>query len=611
MKTAQEQKRRSTWRGLAKLVSFAGRYKGIFAAMVVMTLLCSGVDTLLPLFQKYAIDHFIGKGVLDTLLPFILLYVFMVVIKAAGNYYSTYFASYVEMYVGRDLKQMGFDHLQTLSFSYFNRNSVGYIHARIMSDTERIGSMCSWGMMDVVWEITYLIGAVAVMFSLNWKLALLVLVMLPVAAVAVMFFNGRLVRIQREIREINSHITGGFNEGITGAKTVKSLVAEEKLYKDFSGLTGKMKRMTVRATRYRSLLMAIILFATSMALALVLQQGGYITMEGVMEIGTLSTFMSYAITMMDPVQGLIEIFSEVITVQVNIERLTNLLETSSDVTDTPEVIERYGDSFCPKRENWEPLEGDIRFEDVTFRYPDGDVNVLEHFDLTVPKGACIAIVGETGAGKSTIVNLVCRFFEPTEGRVLIDGRDARERSQLWLHSSIGYVLQTPHLFSGTVLDNLRYGNPEATPEEIQEAVRLVSAQDVIAKLEKGFDTDIGEGGDMLSTGEKQLLSFARAILAKPKILILDEATSSIDTLTESRIQAAIGKVIEGRTSFIIAHRLSTIRNADEILVVRDGQIVERGDHRSLLRRRGYYYDLYMEQYQEDSLKQVFDGTSDI
>ena len=267
----------------------------------------------------------------------------------------------------------------------------------------------------------------------------------------------------------------------------------------------------------------------------------------------------------------------------------------------------YGDAFEPKKENWEPLYGDITFDDVSFRYPDGEEYVLEHFNLHVPQGTNIAIVGETGAGKSTLVNLVCRFFEPTSGRILIDGVDARERSQLWLHSNIGYVLQTPHLFSGSVLENLRYGNPEATMEQIEAAVKSVSADEVIARMDKGYDSDVGEGGDLLSTGEKQLISFARAVLADPRIFVLDEATSSIDTVTEKKIQDAIRHLMKGRTSFVIAHRLSTIRQADLILVIRDGKIVEKGTHPELIGRRGEYYRLYTRQYQEDVALRVFEG----
>ena len=281
------------------------------------------------------------------------------------------------------------------------------------------------------------------------------------------------------------------------------------------------------------------------------------------------------------------------------------MEREPLIKDTPEVIKKYGTVFDPKRENWEPIQGHITFDDVTFRYPDGVENVLEHFSLDIPAGTTVAIVGETGAGKSTLVNLACRFFEPTEGRILIDGKDYRERSMLWLHSSIGYVLQTPHLFSGSVRDNIRYGRLDATDEEIEAAAKLVSAHDAIMHMENGYDSDVGEGGDQLSTGEKQLISFARAVLADPRIFVLDEATASIDTKTEELIQHAISTLLENRTSFLIAHRLSTIRHADLILVVRAGKIIEQGTHEELLQNKGYYADLYNKQFEQENVKHVF------
>jgi ATP-binding cassette subfamily B protein len=348
------------------------------------------------------------------------------------------------------------------------------------------------------------------------------------------------------------------------------------------------------------MLISTVTLMSSIALAVVLWQGQGLTREGIIRIGTLSVFVSYAVGMVEPLQFIIQNISGFIAIQVNIERLTNLLAEPAEVADTPEVIERYGDSFHPKYENWEKLEGDIEFRDVTFRYPDGEENVLEHFSLKVPRGQNIAIVGETGAGKSTLVNLVCRFYEPTEGVLLIDGRDARERSQLWLHRNLGYVLQTPHLFSGSVRDNLRYGRPEASDDEIMKALEMVSAREIVERM-GGLDSEVGEGGNRLSTGEKQLLSFARALLADPRLLILDEATSSVDTLTEKAIQNAIRVVTRGRTSFVIAHRLSTIVSADLILVVRDGKIVERGEHSELLKKRGSYYSLYKRQYEESIL----------
>ena len=421
----------------------------------------------------------------------------------------------------------------------------------------------------------------------------------------VMYFQGKLIVLNRKIREINSTITSNFNEGITGAKAIKTLVVEDKIQSDFEEDTLKMRRTSVHATHYSALFTSAITMMSSFALAIVLYMGGVITMEGVMQIGTLSVFLSYALGMMEPVQNIIVTLSELIAVQVNVERLTRLIQTESDVSDTPEVIRKYGDTFNPKKENWEPLIGDIEFKDVSFHYPDGEEYVLEHFNLKVPQGTNVAIVGETGAGKSTLVNLVCRFFKPTEGKVLIDGRDAADRSQLWLHSNIGYVLQTPHLFSGTVRDNLKYGKPDATEEEIWKALELVSADGIVKRMEKGLDSDVGEDGDMLSVGEKQLLSFARAILADPRILVLDEATASIDTVTEKAIQDAILTVIKGRTSFVIAHRLSTIVDADIILVVQEGKIIERGTHTELMDKKGFYYELFTRQFEEVSTEGAF------
>ena len=590
--------------GIPKLAPYLKPYKMLFFWMVVTGTVGSGMDAIIPLFQQHAIDHFIAEKTMDGIGGFLALYILVMLVQTATNYISAYGACKVELYIGRDLKREAFNHLQTLSFSYFNQNSVGYIHARVMSDTDRIASTLAWGLMEGVWYIAYLLFAVVMMFVLNWHLALCVMVIVPVLVVSGAYFQKKLVFFHRRVREQNSRITGAFNEGITGAKTTKTLVIEDKVEREFDGLTGEMKRMSVRAMHFRSVFMSTTAFAASVALAIVLWRGGIITKNGVMLIGTLSVFMNYAQGMMEPVQWLVQVMSSLVNVQVNVERVTRLLETESDVSDTPEVTEKYGDAFHPKKENWEPLYGDIEFQDVTFRYPDGSENVLEHFSLKVPQGTNVAIVGETGAGKSTLVNLVCRFFEPTQGRILIDGRDARERSQLWLHSNIGYVLQSPHLFSGTVRDNLRYGKPDATDEEIYEALRTVSADKVVEKMDKGLDSEVGEGGDLLSTGEKQLLSFARAIIADPRILVLDEATSSVDTMTEEIIRKAMGKVTAGRTSFIIAHRLSTVRDADVIIVVRDGKIVERGRHAELMKAHGYYCGLYTRQFEKEAAEAV-------
>ena len=587
--------------GIGRLLPYLKNVRNRIFIMLFFGLVGSATDIIIPLFQRYALDHFVGLGVLDTLIPFLFLYLLAILTAAGANYISCALATIIEMQVNRELRQAGFNHLQTLSFSYFNQNSVGYIHARLMSDTSRIGGLIGWTSVDCVWRVSYLIGAVVVMVVMNPKLAAMVLSVIPLLVILFSIFQKKLIRVNREVREVNSRITSNFNEGITGAKTIKSLAIEEKMENRFRKETGNMRTKSVQASRLRGLFAGTMNFASSVALAIVLWKGGYIATS---QIGTFSVFMSYAQGMMEPLRWLVDIVSDLITTQVNIERFTNLLAVKSDVIDTPEVVEKYGDTLNPKKENWEALKGDIEFRDVTFRYPDGEETVLEHFSLNIPFGTHLAIVGETGAGKSTLANLVCRFYEPTEGVLLIDGRDARERSQLWLHDAIGYVLQTPHLFSGTVRENLLMGNPNATEEQIWHAIRTVSAEEVIAHLENGLDTDVGEGGDLLSTGEKQLISFARAVLADPRILILDEATASVDTMTEAKIQAAMESVTAGRTSIMIAHRLSTVRNADMILVVRNGKIVEQGNHTELLKKRGYYYELYTRQYEDETTAQI-------
>ena len=587
--------------GIGKILPFLKNVRGQILVMVSLALVSSIVDIIIPQFQRYALDNYISKSSMDSIIPFVIAYLCVILLASVVNYISCAQATIVEMKVSRELRQTGFKHLQTLSFSYFNQNSVGYIHARLMSDTGRIGTLVSWELIDCTWRVTYLVGAIFVMFQMNAKLTLMVLTTLPLLVILFSIFQKRLIKVNRDVREVNSRITANFNEGIMGAKTIKSLAIEDKMEQRFTEETSTMRSKSIEASRLRGLFAGTMNLASSIALAIVLWKGGYIALE---EIGTFSVFMSYAQGMMEPLRWLVDIVATLITTQVNIERFTNLLAVKSDVVDTPEVVEKYGDCFEPKKENWEPIKGDIEFRDVTFQYPDGDETVLEDFNLKIPFGTHLAIVGETGAGKSTLVNLVCRFYEPTKGQLLIDGRDARERSQLWLHSAIGYVLQTPHLFSGTVRENLLMGNPNATEEQLWEAIRAVSAEEVIAHLEKGLDTDVGEGGDLLSTGEKQLISFARAILADPRILILDEATASVDTMTEAKIQAAMESVTAGRTALMIAHRLSTVRNADLILVVKNGRIVEHGTHSQLLAVKGYYHELYTRQYEDEATAKI-------
>lgn len=588
-----------------KMIPFFRPYKKHFAITIGLNVLLAAVDVLVPLFQSYAIDHFITPDTLDGIGRFLLAYVGMIVTQTICVYISVRSATIIEMNVGKDLKWAQFEHLQRLSFSYYNTTPVGYIHARVMSDTLRIAGMIAWGLVDMFWAFIYVVSVFVIMFFLNAQLALILLLIVPCIAVLTGYFQNKILHWNRKVRRINSQITSAYNEGITGVKTSKSMVIEQENETQFFEKTMEMHRAASRSARLNAVYIPLILFFSSVASAFVLARGGYMVQSDLMKLGTLSVFISYAIVIFEPIQQLARLLADLISCQANIERVTDLLEQKPNVTDREDVIEKYGDSFHPKRENWEKIKGDIVFEDVSFMYPDGKEYVLEHFNLYVPAGMNVAIVGETGAGKSTLVNLVGRFFEPTKGRILIDGIDYRERSQLWLHSQIGYVLQNPHLFSGTVRENIRYGRLDATDAEIEEAARRVSADEVVKKLEHGYESDVGESGGRLSTGEKQLISFARAILANPSIFVLDEATSSIDTQTEQLIQKATDQLLKGHTSFVIAHRLSTIRKADLILVVKDGQIIERGNHQELLKQKGYYYELYSKQFEEESAMQAF------
>ncbi|MEL7648856.1 MAG: ABC transporter ATP-binding protein [Sedimentibacter sp.] len=587
-----------------KLLRFFAPYRGKIAGVVVLMLFIASLDLSMPLFQKYAVDNFIVKKSTENLGLFALSYAAVLVTMAALVNIFARLAIEVEMHIGKDLRKEIFTHLQNLSLSYFNTTPVGYILARTLSDTNKIGTMIAWSIADVFWSVTYVAGAFTAMFLLNARLAAVVMAVIPVMAAVTVYFQKKMLLASRKLRKVNSRLTGSFNEGITGARTTKALVIEKKSLEEFKTVSRDMESSSIRMARLNAVYIPIIVFFGSAATAIVLARGGTLAMEDAMKIGTLSAFLAYAINIFEPVQQLAKTYTDVVALQANVERVTDLLEMEPLIKDSDEVIRVYGDSINPRKENWEEITGEIEFRNVTFRYPDGDEEVLKDFNLRIPAGTNVAIVGETGAGKSTLVNLACRFFEPTTGEILVDGKDYRERSQLWLHSKIGYVLQNPHLFSGSILENIWYGNLDASRDDVIKAAEIVSVNNIAEKLQHGYDSQVGEGGDKLSTGEKQLISIARAILAKPRIFVLDEATSSIDTQTEKLIQHGIDYLLKGRTSFIIAHRLSTIKKADVILVVRDGKIVEQGTHKSLIEMKGYYYELYTRQFEEEKTLEV-------
>ena len=586
----------SVWK---RLVAYALRRKATVVRLMLTLLVVSCADLLYPQLSRFAIDHFIEGHTTAGLPAFAALYAAVVVVQGLGVFFFVRGAGRLEMDISYDIRQDAFTRLQELSFSFYDTTSVGWLMARLGSDVARLSEMIAWSLVDLCWSGFFVVGIVVMLLAMNWKLGLLILSVAPVIAVLCVFFQRRILRQQRLVRAANSRITGAFNEGIMGAVTTKTLVREERSGQEFRELTGTMRTAAVRAALWGALFMPLIVCLGSVATAFALVRGGQLVFTGVLGLGTLAAFVSYTTQLFDPIQQLANILAEMQAAQASAERVLDLLDTEPEITDAPEVEALYGTSLAPKRENWPPITGKVEFRDVGFCYNTGE-RVLEHFDLTVQPGQTIALVGETGAGKSTIVNLVCRFYEPTEGQVLIDGADYRTRSQLWLHSALGYVLQTPHLFSGTVADNIRYGRPEATLEEVKEAARLASASGFIEAMPDGYDTQVGEGGGRLSTGQKQLVCFARVLLADPRIFVLDEATSSIDTETEQLIQTAITKVLEGRTSFVVAHRLSTIRGADRILVIHDGKIAEAGTHAELLALKGRYYQLYTHQYHSES-----------
>lgn len=596
-----------TFKVWAKMLPYIKPYRKWLFALLAAMLIDAFIAVAYTLIAGYVVDRFVTPRVHEGITTFAILYSGMVLVKTLCQIVLGSIAIKLEMYIGRDLKRDLFTHLQTLSFSYYNQTPVGTIVARALNDPARIAESIPWMTVDGIYCSVYIIVCLTVMMVINWQLGLLVLAVVPFIAAFTGYFEKHILKINREARKINAEVTRHYNEGISGAKTSKTLCIEDKNLDAFKEVSGRMKRTSVRAVMLDAIYIPVISFLTAVAVSLILTGGGNMAMAGGISIGELTIFVNFALRIADPVGALAYQATRFVSTQANIERVTELLELRPQITDTPQVIEKYGTSLEPKRENWEPLRGEITFEDVTFMYPDGHENVLEHFDLEVPAGSTVAIVGETGAGKSTLVNLACRFFEPTGGRILIDGRDYKERSMLWLHTGIGYVLQTPHLFSGSVRDNIRYGRLDATDEEIENAAKLVNAHDFIMRMEKGYDSDVGEGGGQLSTGEKQLISFARAVLADPRIFVLDEATASIDTKTEALIQEAISTLLEGRTSFLIAHRLSTIRKADMILVVRDGKIIQRGTHRELMEQGGYYADLYNKQFETESAETVFNG----
>ena len=519
-------------------------------------------------------------------------YLIIAVGFGAGVFTFIYLTGLLGQRVQYELRQRLFTHLQTLSLGYYDRTPVGWIMSRLTSDTERIAELVTWGLLDTTWAFTNLLAAAAFMLYINWQLALVVLALMPVLIVVALWFRQKIVRQFRIARRINSIITGALNENISGVRVVKALTRERANLSEFRGRTEEMYRASYRAAWLSALFLPLVQIISALALVLIVLRGGQLAMEGALTIGGIQAFISYLIIMLWPIQDLARVYAGLQQAVASAERTFSLIDTQPELTDRAEA-------FDPGS-----LAGDIEFDHVDFRYEE-EKTVLQDFTLTVHQGETIAIVGPTGAGKTSIVNLVCRFYEPSAGTIRIAGVDYTRYHMSAIQSRIGMVLQTPQLFSGTILENIRYGRLAASDEEVFAAARLAGADSFIQRLEAGYESGVGESGVLLSTGQKQLISLARAVLAQPDIFIMDEATSSVDTLTESLIQQGMVALMKQATSFVIAHRLSTIRRADRILVLQDGRIEELGTHRELLRQRGHYYRLYTRQFR-DQVERAWD-----
>ena len=596
MEEQKEMKLKVDKRIWKEMFQYFSVFKKDFLILCGFMVALAATDISFPLITRYAIDNFVAEGDYDGLVGVGILYGVMALALGLVVFLFIRHAGKIEMEIQYKMRKDSFAKLQKLSFSYYDKNAVGWMIARTTSDAQKIAETVAWGVVDMVWGATMMLGVSVVMLIINWQLALVTLLTVPVLGIISVFFEKKMLVSYRSVRKINSKITGLFNDGIVGAKTTKTLVREELNIEEFGETTHDMKRTSIRAATLSAGYLPLTLFISAVGTVLTLFFGSNMLMDNFLTYGTLVLFITYARQFFDPVLELARIYTEMISAQAACERVMGLLNEKEEIVD--DQVE--------EKEDYGKITGDVTFENVSFYYKEGEY-ILKDFNLKVKAGETIALVGETGSGKSTIVNLACRFYEPSAGRILIDGIDYQKKPQKWLHSNIGYVLQAPHLFSGTIKENIRYGKLDATDEEIIEAAKVVRAHDFIMRLEQGYDTQVGEGGGMLSTGEKQLVSFARAIIGKPSLFFLDEATSSIDTESEAKIQRAIEEVLHHRTSFIVAHRLSTIRSADRILVIDKGEILEQGTHDELLRKKGHYYELYTNQFIDEVGMDVLKG----
>jgi len=555
---------------------------GFLLAIFIVSIL----DSIFTYLSKEIIDLGIDAGDKDALIKIVTKYASFILLQAAGVFFFIYLVGILSERIRYDLRKKMFNHLQRLSLSYFSQTPVGRIMSRLTSDSERLAELTTWGLMDSTWAAINILTASYFMFLINWKLAIVVLISLVVMILLAFKFRTRILYHYRRSRRANSRITASINENITGVRVVKALSREETNLRGFKVLTAKMYDSSFRAAFLSAIFLPVIQSISAISLGVILWQGGLQVQTGSMTIGGIQAFISYITFILWPIQDLARVYAEMQNAIASAERIFSLIDTEPVIKNRSKTLDI------------ETIAGDITFEHVDFQYEDDDP-VIKDLSFTVKQGQTVALVGPTGGGKSTIVNLLCRFYEPSSGTILIAGEDYRNLKLQDIQSRIGVVLQTPHLFSGSIRDNIRYGKLSASDEEIEDAAKLAGAHDFITKFEKSYDQNVGEGGNLLSVGQKQLISIARAILSNPEVFVLDEATSSVDTLTEALIQRGMDQLIQDRTSFVIAHRLSTIKRADVIMVIDDGQISESGSHEELMRIQGHYYRLYTQQFRQE------------
>ena len=607
-----------------KIFRRALRFKHLLFPLFFTAVVLAVCDALYVQITRWVIDGVVHQGAAAPFARYLAGYGAVTFVLCASVWSFINLAGSLSNHLAHDIRRDSFEKLQQLEFAFFDTRPVGWLISRLTSDCDRLARVIGWGFLDITWGFTFVLMIAVSLLYMNWRLGLIVLAVVPPLALISKYFQRKMLLSSREIRKFNSQITASYNESIQGVRTTKTLVREPENLVEFQQLSTQMFEASVLNARQTSIYFPLVTTLGSFAAGLALWRGGYLTGSHAMSLGTLVAFVNFAGQFFNPINQLAQRLTEMQGAQAAGERVMSLLETVPAIKDSDAVLARIA-AYAPSIPDRSPLpavgfakEGvaadgsganitGIEFRDVTFRYETGPV-VLQDFNLTVRAGETIALVGPSGGGKSTIVSLVCRFYEPVAGQVLLNGTDYRERPLAWLQSSLGIVLQTPHLFKGTVRENIRYGRLDATDAEVEAAAKLVNAHEFISQMEKGYDTPVGEGGNRLSSGQRQLLSFARALLANPQIFVMDEATSSIDTETEQLIQRGLETIFSGRISFVIAHRLSTIRRADRILVITGGRIEESGTHAELLQQRGHYYDLYTSQFRREKEEAVLEST---